>query len=1207
MSERRRRRRSSGSGRAVGPYIVSRKLGSGSYSIVWKAKHRSPPHQRVAIKAISKNRLDEKTTSLLQQEIGILKKITDANIVTFIDKIETERTVYLVFEYCDQGDVHKYIRTFAPLSEHCAQHFMLDLAKGLHFLWRNSFIHRDLKPHNLFLVFDAERHRKRKRYLLPNSKKYKNVNGNSFLPKELDHLSLTLKIGDFGFAKHLAQQSLAETLCGSPLYMAPEILFHQNYDAKADLWSVGTILYELVTRKTPYTGANAMDLAKNIRTKSYNVPKFLTNECVQLLQSLLRRNPVQRSNFPQFFKSTFMQPRFSKILLQKVPINAPTTTSVYENYYKQLQSNRTGTSHQPSSSNQHSSSSNQHSSSSNQHSSSSNQQSSQPQSPNESSTRQEQQHKQTNREQLITKTRRTLSLNKDIHDDAKTASTRRRNTKVKTTIDGAQNSTQKEEEKDTMVENEIDKGRTKQEGERSRKLNNLKQAESEIQSGQQNDCPSPSEQRSQKMSGESVRNGSQIHSQDVGQGAGENIGDRLGKSDTPEDDTQQGTPTSSIRKRLQLGLGLGSAQKSKRHLSSNVSSPLTPLSSGKMKDYYKNHATGRSSSRTTDRPGEDNTTRENSVVLGEHTEERRHNAITTTRLMSKTANNQNQGTVVKKSPPESSAASFVSSSASSSSNSSSASAVTSLAEDTDLQPLQSGSFVVVPTLAEDDEKLKATTQTRSNNSSRPSINADIIANSGLVQRESNFFEIMPGLTELPKTDKEVKKSRLRSELERKDQERQQHQQDGGRCGPKYENMTWTRSARDGDANSNVLQNQISNREREKNGGEMKEQDQFAEAQKYERSLLIQIHSQHRGDLVLAMRDLRKRADDASTLANLALYFFHHVMGSDITTVMGSDITTVRGCNDTEIGCNDTVMGFIDSTVTGRNRIMTLTEKSYENFNRKHLTKLIDSFYIMYKASILLNNAIQSTQAVWNSLNSIDDDLRRQSKEWLQTSKEKYKFYINQCQTMHAACLAYGSSPLKERRKTNTTQTLTWPDGGEEGDDVSERHHCETVKSNAIAKKEDTPPQRKHLETFSSIQDLCLSHNLSTSFTLSSVLLHKVRFFHAKASAHELMGTSESKQKAFELYLYAIDILKIIGSNHDLRDPTQVRRQHQKRFSPSYNLSRGFERQKNPAVTTSGGELPSTNAFTENDAEKVYTLLLSLLDKVDELSDDHLMS
>ena len=136
-----------------------------------------------------------------------------------------------------------------------------------------------------------------------------------------------LKIADFGFARHLQQQELANTLCGSPLYMAPEILKSQQYDAKADLWSVGTILYELVVGRPPYNGSNHIVLLQNIERNEARIPatiaKHLSPACIDLIYSLLERNPVQRISFEEFFNHPFLAA--TTPLSATIPGEAPAT------------------------------------------------------------------------------------------------------------------------------------------------------------------------------------------------------------------------------------------------------------------------------------------------------------------------------------------------------------------------------------------------------------------------------------------------------------------------------------------------------------------------------------------------------------------------------------------------------------------------------------------------------------------------------------------------------------------------------------------------------------------------------------------------------------------------------------------------------------------------------------------------------------------
>uniref|UniRef100_A0A6N2N2M8 Protein kinase domain-containing protein n=1 Tax=Salix viminalis TaxID=40686 RepID=A0A6N2N2M8_SALVM len=150
---------------------------------------------------------------------------------------------------------------------------------GLQVLQEKHLIHRDLKPQNLLL------------------------SSNDLTPQ--------LKIGDFGFARSLTSSDLADTLCGSPLYMAPEIIQNKKYDAKADLWSVGAVLFQLVTGKPPFDGNSQYQLFQNILTSTelrfpQGALEELHPDCVDLCRGLLRRNPVERLTFKEFFNHKFL-------------------------------------------------------------------------------------------------------------------------------------------------------------------------------------------------------------------------------------------------------------------------------------------------------------------------------------------------------------------------------------------------------------------------------------------------------------------------------------------------------------------------------------------------------------------------------------------------------------------------------------------------------------------------------------------------------------------------------------------------------------------------------------------------------------------------------------------------------------------------------------------------------------------------------------
>ncbi len=109
-------------------------------------------------------------------------------------------------------------------------------------------------------------------------------------------------IADLGFAKQLEQEkSLAETQCGTPLYMAPEVLEGKNYDSKVDVWSLGAVFYEMLTGFTPFTGTSKEDLKKNLKAGSYRFPKNikLTVQGLEFLNCCLQYDPTQRMSWEQ--------------------------------------------------------------------------------------------------------------------------------------------------------------------------------------------------------------------------------------------------------------------------------------------------------------------------------------------------------------------------------------------------------------------------------------------------------------------------------------------------------------------------------------------------------------------------------------------------------------------------------------------------------------------------------------------------------------------------------------------------------------------------------------------------------------------------------------------------------------------------------------------------------------------------------------------
>ncbi|XP_065045811.1 serine/threonine-protein kinase ATG1c isoform X2 [Musa acuminata AAA Group] len=262
--------------RLVGDYIIDRQIGAGAFSTVWLARHRIQGTE-VAVKEIAMSRLSEKLRRSLLSEVSILGRISHPNIIALYDFIQIPGRIYLVLELCRGGDLSLYIQSHGRVSEATAMYFMKQLASGLQVLRANNVIHRDLKPQNLLLSTYDE--------------------------------NATLKIADFGFARSLSPSTLADTLCGTPLYMAPEVMELKKYDGKADLWSVGVIFYQLVTGKTPFTANNQIELLQNIvNAKQLCFPSHhnLSSDCMDLCQKLLHPNAVERLTFEEFFNHQFL-------------------------------------------------------------------------------------------------------------------------------------------------------------------------------------------------------------------------------------------------------------------------------------------------------------------------------------------------------------------------------------------------------------------------------------------------------------------------------------------------------------------------------------------------------------------------------------------------------------------------------------------------------------------------------------------------------------------------------------------------------------------------------------------------------------------------------------------------------------------------------------------------------------------------------------
>ena len=260
-------------------YVVFKKrIGKGGFSNIYKAFDKK--NQRmVAIKEICLDTLNKYKESI-KRETKIMKNLNHPNIVKLYDTIidDTTDNIYLVLEYFGRGDFSKFLKK-RPLKEKYAKKYLKQLASGLKYLLENKIIHRDLKPQNILVTNLGD-----------------------------------IKITDFGFARYFDNDMVIQTICGSPLYMAPEIMKNKKYDLKSDLWSVGIILFEMLVGQAPFRAKNIFELMRQIDKNDVRIPQEtnISEPCKDLLLKLLKKNPVDRIEWHDFFSHPWLDSEFKE-------------------------------------------------------------------------------------------------------------------------------------------------------------------------------------------------------------------------------------------------------------------------------------------------------------------------------------------------------------------------------------------------------------------------------------------------------------------------------------------------------------------------------------------------------------------------------------------------------------------------------------------------------------------------------------------------------------------------------------------------------------------------------------------------------------------------------------------------------------------------------------------------------------------------------
>lgn len=217
------------------------------------------PDADFAVKVIDQALIRDKFKELIVNEIGLMSEIQHPNVCRLFTATKTPSNYYLVLEFCNGGDLQEFVTLKGGyLKEPVARFILKQMVLGLAAIAEKKVIHRDFKLANILIHFPTL---KRVEYMAPefNLKdfiRHVTVDGMEGVSAKNPVVPMEIKIADLGFAKKLEDDQLASTSLGTPLNMAPEVLFHRKYDTKADVWSLGCVFYEMLTGFTPFTGVS---------------------------------------------------------------------------------------------------------------------------------------------------------------------------------------------------------------------------------------------------------------------------------------------------------------------------------------------------------------------------------------------------------------------------------------------------------------------------------------------------------------------------------------------------------------------------------------------------------------------------------------------------------------------------------------------------------------------------------------------------------------------------------------------------------------------------------------------------------------------------------------------------------------------------------------------------------------------------------------
>jgi serine/threonine protein kinase len=261
----------------VGAYNLERIIGKGQFGTVYFGSERSTG-KPIAGKCVDKAVLSSKLLRQMELEIKTMKQVQSDYVVKLYDVLMTTNNVYLIMEFCAGGDLDHFIKKHGPVPEHIARKWISQMLCAFMTLQANKILHRDLKLANLLLTQED--------------------------PELAD-----IKLADFGFARILNENSMAQTQLGTPLFMAPEIFNREDYSYKVDVWSLGALSYEIMTGSGAFNCASIQEL-RSLQLSPVTFPPDcgLSEEAKDIVLRMLTYEASRRPTFAELQSHPFLRP-----------------------------------------------------------------------------------------------------------------------------------------------------------------------------------------------------------------------------------------------------------------------------------------------------------------------------------------------------------------------------------------------------------------------------------------------------------------------------------------------------------------------------------------------------------------------------------------------------------------------------------------------------------------------------------------------------------------------------------------------------------------------------------------------------------------------------------------------------------------------------------------------------------------------------------